>query len=298
MNCQLEGRLVQDRIDEMDRFGRSHIYHRMRCLLEGERRDALDLVNHGLAMVDDVLDSVSNPLEYLGQIQDILKQSFSGATIETSTPEKQAVADLGSVLSKLTSARFPNLADRAIGKHTYLEVLNYWKAEAENLQRRGQILDSEALNKLTTDVGSLVASQFLFILDYPSDPYAFIQLAKTYGLAVKLADNLCDFRKDIQKGFVNIPREEIHHVGGIKVIGNKVTQIEPDKLTLDAEYMRCEYERVQQMFKSAERLLLKAGLRHPVWDKKSAGRLDLFNQFCRTWLNQTSEFVITETARI
>lgn len=297
MKNRLEENLTGERIDEMDRYGRSSIYPKIQELLRPKRRQTLDLVNHGLAMVDDALDSNINPLEYLGHIQRIFQQSYSGKEVKATTHEEQAIIDLGCTLNRLSSAGFPHFIDRAIGKHTYAEVVNYWEIEAKNLQRRGNILDKKTLDEITLDIGSLVASQFLFILDPPSNPYEFIPLAKACGLAVKLADNLCDFREDIQKGFVNIPQEEIHHVQGIRIEGNRITQVDPNRLSLSMEYMEKEYERVQKMFESADNLLLKTRLCRPIWGKKLQGRLSLLGQFCRTWFDQAKEFMTIETLR-
>lgn len=290
---RLEEELTRKRVNEMDKYGRSDIYHKIQTLLSGERLRTFDLVNHGLAMVDDVLDLSTQPLEYLKHIQQIFQQSFSGARVESSTPEERAVVDLGYTLNRLTSKHF---TDRAIGRHTYEEVLNFWQMETRNFQRQWQILDKKTLDEITLGVGSLVASQFLFILDPPSDPYEFISLAKTYGLAVKLADNLCDFREDIQRGFVNVPKEDIHHVNGICVEDSKVTQINPGRLSLSVEYIRKEYERIQQIFKSADNLLLRARLHRPIWNSLGE-RLYLFGQLCHSWLDQARDFEAKKVTR-
>ncbi|MFA5792397.1 MAG: squalene/phytoene synthase family protein [Candidatus Gracilibacteria bacterium] len=295
MGNQLEAGLTHERSTEMDRYGRTQIYCKIQALLEGKRRRALDLVNHGIAMVDDVLDSKTDPLSHLKRIQEIFRQSFFGATIETSEPDEQAVVDLGHTLNELTHSAFPNFTDNAIGRHTYLEVLNYWDAEQRNLRRRWQVLDRETLDGITSDIGSLVASQMLFILDPPRDPYEFIPLAKMYGLAVKLADNLSDFRDDIQKGFVNIPKEDIHHVTGIYVEDDRLTRVDPDNLALGLEYRGREYQRAQRVFEVADNLLLKARLNRPIWDRRLDERLHLFGEFCHTWLDQAKELTLPQS---
>ena len=131
----LEKELTDGRTDEMNRWGRTNIYPRMRNLLDKQRGIVLDLVNHGLAMVDDELDSSSDPLGQLKLIQQMFKQSYSGEAVRVSTPTAQAVIDLGYALKGLSSTSFLHFSDRGVGKHTYQEVLNYWGIEERNFQR-------------------------------------------------------------------------------------------------------------------------------------------------------------------
>ena len=295
--ASLEEGLTYSRTDEMSKWGRTHIYRRMRNLLGKQRGTALDLVNHGLAMVDDELDSSADSIEELKHFRELFRQSFSGARATTSTPTEQAVVDLGYTLHELASAPFLHFTDRAIGKHIFEDVLKFWDVEERNFQRKGKILDKKTLDEITLEIGAEVGSQFLYILDYPRVYNEFTQLARTYGLAVKLADNLCDFREDIQRGFVNIPQEDIHHVIGISVEGNRVVQINPNKLALSLEYIEKEYKRVEQAFASADRLMLVARARRPIWSRKLDERLCLFGQFCNSWLDQAKYFMAIETLR-
>lgn len=291
----LEEGLTENRTDEMNRWGRTYIYPRLRNLLEGQRGIALDLTNHGLAMVDDELDSSTEPITRLKYFKEIFQQSFSGARVTTSTPTEQAVVSLGYTLHELASASFLHFTDRAIGKHTFGDVLRFWDVEERNFQRRWKVLDKATLDEITAGIGAFVASQFLYILDFSRVYNEFTQLASIYGLAVKLADNLCDFRDDIPKGFVNVPQEDLHHVSGILVEDNKVIEIEPERLALSTEYIKKEYERIKQVFTSADRLMLIARARRPIWGRKADERLYLFGQFCHSWLNQAKEFVDEKT---
>ena len=297
MDGRLEESLTVERNHEMEESGRNRIYPELQDLLDEGRRSVLDLVNHGMAMVDDAIDSVDDPLSYLRRIQKLFTQSYSGETTEAVTPDEKAVVELGNLLRGLTSSGIWHLSDRALGKHTYGEVLNYWETEVKNLQRKGRILDREKLDRLNTDIGGLVASQILFVIQPPLGRLEFIQLAKAYGFAVKLADNLCDWRSDLQGGFVNIPKEDIHHVRGIEIEGDRVTGIDSDRLGLAAEYAKKEYERARQVFESADNLLLRARLGVPIWDRNLDKKLCLFGEFCRTWLKSAGKFMAIETLR-
>jgi len=63
MNGHLEEQLARARIEEMHRYRRDIIYSQLRELISDDRMKILDLVNHGLALVDDELDSSPDPLE-------------------------------------------------------------------------------------------------------------------------------------------------------------------------------------------------------------------------------------------
>lgn len=283
----LEEVLANSRRDEMDRFSRTQIYYEIEFLLPEKRRKAFRFVNHGLTIVDDIIDKSNNPLSYLAHIQNLFEQSYSEHEINPSTPEEQTIVNLGIILRELSSARFPRFTDRAIGRHTYAEVLSYWNVEAKNLQRRGKILPKKELDKITMGIGAIIASQFLFIIDPPTNPYEFVQLAKAYGMAVKLADNLSDFREDSLAGFVNVPKEDFHCVNGIYTKANTIIKIDPKNLSLSQEYIERESERIEKQFESAQNILLKTRLQRPIWGGKIDRGLYLFGQLCDVWLTQT-----------
>lgn len=287
----LDSKLTSTRLAEMNGFGRTEIGHAMESLLGGERRRTFTLLNYGLAMVDDSLDTEPSE-KYLTKIQKIFDQALSGVSVEASETEVQTIIDLADSLRKLYSG---NRRDRAIAEHTRREVISYWEVEAKNLQRRWQVLGRENLDEISSNIGSLVASQLLFILDSPIDPYRFVRLAKAFGVAVKRADDLCDFKEDMTKGFINVPIEDIDHVEGIEIQDARVVRIDPSRFSLSREYILREYEWVEQAFNIANRLLLQTRLRRSIWNKKLDKRLCLFEQFCKTWLAQASEFVVSET---
>lgn len=283
----LEQNLTSDRVREMDETGRIRIYSEMRLLLEEKRQETLDLVNHGLAIVDDVLDTTTDPPDHLKHIRRIFEQSFRGCDVQTSEADEQAAANLGLNLAELSHGEH---ADRAISDNIYQATTNFWEMETWNLQRKWAVLNRERLDCLTLNIGSLVAQQFLFILDPLCNPRELINVANCLGMAVKLADNLSDFKDDTRKGFINIPREKIRHVRGIATEGSKITRIYPDDLALDPEYIREELGQLQKIFSLADNLLLQHISKRSAQDPELGKRLHLFGQFCRTWLKQAEKF--------
>src|SRR3989344_3991991 len=196
MSHHLEERLIRNRIDEMHKYRRDTIYSQMRELITDDRRKVLDLVNHGLALVDDELDSNPDPLKIISHMRIIFRKSYENEHIETSTDAEHAVVDLSYALKELACAPWWCIKNRAIGKNTYKEVLGFWETEEKNFQRKGKILDKNTLDNITLGIGTFVAAHFLFVLDSPRATYLndneFSELSRAYGLAVKLADNLCD----------------------------------------------------------------------------------------------------------
>jgi hypothetical protein len=284
MTHQLEETLHTDRREEMGRYGRTNIYHEMEALLSIDRLEVFRLVNYGLAMVDDVLDKSNDPLKYLRHIREIFMQSYAGEIIEAKTPEEQVITDLGYSLKGLTSRRWRS---RAIGRHTYREVLNFWDVEEKNLQRRWEILDRKSLDELATGIGGIIASQFLYILDTPKSLYEFSYLSKKCGFAIKLADNLCDYKEDIQRGLINIAQEDIHHIKGIEVVDNRLVGVDVNNLSLSDEYIQKEFERIQQIYDHVDNLLIIASAKRPIWRKE----MPLFHQLARAWYKQAKDFV-------
>ncbi len=291
----LEKQLIKERLAEMDRYGRSQTYSELRDLLPEKQKNILDLINHGMAIVDDAIDSYEISSEYLNKLKKIFQRSFSGEIASLSTTEEKIVSDLGHQLCDLSSSKFPKITEKAIGKHTYEEVLRFWGLEEINLQRRWKILDRKKLDEINYGIGSLVASQFLFILCPPSNPYYFISLAKAYGVAVKSADNICDYRDDIAKGFINIAKEDIFALRGVCIKEDKVVSVNVEELGLDQEYIQDLYKKIMQKFESASNLLLKERLKNPIWKTNTDKRLYLFKKFCESWLYQLEQFISIET---
>jgi len=286
----LEQALISKRINEMNRFGRARIYPKIREFLPEKRARVLDLVNHGLAMVDDTLDINFPPEGQLENIIQMFRLSYFGEVVNASTDVEKVVVELGSILKEMSCVSFLKTTDYLIGKKTYQEVLNYWETEKINFQRKWKILNRKKLDEIARGIGSSVALQVLYILDSPKVYNEFIPLSRAYGLAVKLADNLCDYKEDIANGFVNIPQKDINYLGGVSIENGRVVNVDLDNLNLSKEYIDREYKRVGEVFASADRLMLLARARRPIWSKKTDEKLSLLGQFCNTWFNQAREF--------
>jgi hypothetical protein len=293
MTNSISKQLAPTRIEEMDRWGRDEIYSEMRSLLDEDRAIALDLINHGLTAVDDELDSSDSPLPRLYHYEELFTRAYSGIPLETETKTEETIVELGQRLSELDS--IDQTAKQSLGMITYHQVLAFWQAEKRNLDRRWGLLSQNSLDHLATDIGSTVALQFLYILDPSLNSTKFEIIGGVYGLAVKLADNLCDFKADIHQGFINIPEESIHHVSGITIINNRVTQVNPEDLLLSRVYLEQEYSRVEENFDKATELLANEMLARPHWDCHTAKKLGLFVKFCESWLEQSKEFIATKT---
>ena len=93
--ASLEEGLTYSRTDEM--VNGEEPISIVECEIFREARGtALDLVNHGLAMADDELDSSADSIEELKHFRELFRQSFSGARATHLT--EQAVVDLGYTL--------------------------------------------------------------------------------------------------------------------------------------------------------------------------------------------------------
>ena len=288
---QLEAALEPARLQEMDRYGRTSIYKRMEDALDDKNRRILRLVNHGLTMVDDIIDNSDEPLTYLAQMQELLGRTYSGQTLTSESPVEEAITGLGTELHGMAQSFWTRGKARVL----YSLVLDYWKTEVTNFQRRERILPRAGLDPITKDIGSIIAMQFMMILDPPTDPFEFINLCNAYGMAVKLADNLCDYREDINAGFVNVPKEDIHHVTGLRIEGDRILEVENSRLSLSRAYIEKEYGHIRDIFGNAEHRLLLVRAQRPLWDRRLHQRLKAFGDLCQAWHRQAKEFVASET---
>ena len=286
---ELEGYLGKQRLTEMDRYGRSKAYDRLSQILPEQKRRIFELVNHGLALVDDMLDTSTRPLARLDSIVSIFSRSYSGEEVDVSTTEEQTIRDIGYALHDLGPTPFIHFRNRLVGERVGDEVIKYWNAEKEYFQRQWKILGRMELDKQAREIGGSVASQFLLILDSGMDWFERQQLARGYGQAVKLADNLCDFEEDARRGFVNVPLEDMRHVQGIEIDGNQVVSIDPDRLSLSPEYVQGEFARIQQLFELTDSIFYRTWLKCFLFGK-SKKILPQFRNIAYSWFAQAKEF--------
>ena len=294
MMSSLEENLDDARITEIISFGRYDIYPNMRNHLDARRKIILDLLNHGLAMVDDEMDSDHNSIDKLSHFQSLLKKSYLGTIENPSIYVKSAddvMIKLGLELRSLSKASELGIRDRDISKKIYSEVIRYLDTEKINFNRKNKILDQNVLDALSQDIGSSVARQFFYVLYPTGDVEQLDVLSNLYGFAVKSADNLCDFKNDIISGLVNISKDNINYVEGISLNNNELVSFDLKKLSLDSEYVMNEYLRIYDSFQVANDYLLEMRKTHLSKDVNTNAKMFWFGEFCNTWLRQAKEFV-------
>ncbi len=261
---------------EMEKYGRSKVYDIIFGFLPEDERVAFSLVNHVPAILDDIIDTTNESEKQLNRAEIILTQGFQGRAIEVAETWEQYVYSLGQALSRLHKGGFIHAVD------IFNEVVNYWKIEARNLSRRGEILNSNDLDSLNLGIGESVSLQFLYLLCPQLDRSSRESVASIYGLAIKLADNLSDLDDDIQRGEVNIPRES-------------VARYNLDLLDLSKgdfqSYKEFEFMRVKQCYEEGDKIVDELLTRY---SSQKEGLL-AFKEFCHSWLRQASDIMQEES---
>ena len=273
---KIEDNLIPERVNEMGSSGRTSLYQTLESYLPPDRLRAFKLVNHGLAILDDTIDRGVNPEEHLAKAKVTLKQSFTGNPQTPRDEEEKIIIELGSALRSLKKGFFQQYS---IGVLVYNEVQKFWDIETRNFQRRWRVLRQTELDDLTREIGKSVALQFCYLLDPGLNYYERESLSNEVGFAVKLADNLVDLKEDILAGFINIPKEEIHNVRGVRVENDNVVAVDKGSLRVSRDYTQREYQRVNQAYHSADYFFIPSILKRPIWRRE----LSLFREIIYSW---------------
>ncbi|MBN2585216.1 methyltransferase domain-containing protein [Patescibacteria group bacterium] len=271
LEAELLANVSDARRTEIERYGRAETFSQIAEYLEGDRRIAFALVNYAPAVLDDDIDASGNKQRLLAA-RTILRDSFQGDYCSESTPElwEKQIAELGGVLARLHQDGFDG-AEKVLG-----EVNNFWIIEGYNLDRREKVLDAEELDELNMNIGKSVGLQFLHLLAPELDEESKIAIAESYGLAIKLADNLSDLNEDLEAGFVNISREDLEKYN------LDATELSEQNLR---PYLKTELEKINKHYDASDECLDKTIKQCP--DATQA--LMLFKQIAHSWLTQVRE---------
>ncbi|MDD5726084.1 MAG: hypothetical protein PHC53_01580 [Patescibacteria group bacterium] len=273
----LRGHVSEERRLEMEKYGRTKIYDQVAEYLQGDRQGAFSLVNHALAVIDDQIDNDSN-IEHLNKAKAILNKGFRGEATELTEAWEKDIFKLGQTLSRLSGDGFSE------AKEVFDEVVNYWEIEKQNLDRKGKALGSPDLDDLNLKIGKSIGLQFLALLCPGLDKESKESIAASYGLAIKLADNLSDLSEDLAQGYINIPKE------GIEKYGLDVSDLNQGDLL---SYKKTELERIKQYYEEADKLVKVAIEHHPQQEKG----LSIFRDIAHSWLKQAEEVCFVEDLR-
>ena len=273
----LHKRISKERKLEMEKYGRTKSYDQISDFLQGDRQTAFSLINHTLAIIDDKID-VDDNKKRLDRAIFVLNQGFSEKKNFTAKNWEKDVFKLGRVLLKLHKSNYSNAIN------ILNEVIKYWKIEKQNLNRKNKILNSYDLDKLNLEIGKSVGLQFLYILCPELSIKNKIIIASSYGLAIKLADNLSDLSKDLERRYINISKENIKKYN-IKLINLSEKELQP--------YIKNEFNRVRRYYKKSDTVAEKILKQYPSQKK---GIL-LFQNIANSWFKQASEVVFIQELR-
>ncbi len=257
------------RHEEIIRYGRAEIFEEIDHYLEGDFRRAFMLVNHVPAILDDLIDGNGDKAR-LAEAKQILSMSFNGNDIQTPESWSKHIGELGGILATMDREGISS------AKQIRDEVLDYWTIEEANLNRRTQILNAEDLDELNRDIGRSVGMQFLHLLTPDLDEDSKKAVARAYGFAIKLADNLSDVAEDLDKGFINISQEDMKSFD---------IDVKDWDQSNEQSYINAMLERVKQRYAISDVILDQAIETNP----NATRGLKLFQEVAHSWLKQVVE---------
>lgn len=209
-------------------------------MLPEKQREAFKLINVALADLDDVIDQ-TNKVDLLSDATEILSMAYHGEKTSVVEEWQEDIWRLGELLHELHETGF-GAADMI-----YQETLSFWQVDRRDKERKGLVSDQATLDQLNAEIGRTVAAQFLlfFCPEISSDERE--KLSRSYGLAVKTADNLSDLEKDLKTGFVNVSKENMLRYALVLEDQEGAFVIHGD---LQA-YKVSELQRIEQLFTEA-----------------------------------------------
>lgn len=273
----LRKRISKARKLEMEKYGRIKSYDQVANFLQGDRQTTFSLINHVLAIIDDKIDKDGNKRR-LEKAVFVLTQSFQKRKILLQNNWEKNVFKLGRVLLKLHEGNYNNATN------ILNEIIKYWRIEKRNLNRKNKILNSYNLDKLNLEIGRSVGLQFLYILCPELNMKDRERVASLYGFTIKLADNLSDLNEDMERGYINISKENIKKYK-IQITDSSEKALQP--------YIKKEYNRVRQYYKKSDLVTEKILQQYPSQKK---GIL-LFQKIAYSWFKQVSEVAFIQELR-
>ena len=262
---------------EMEKYGRIKSYDQILEFLQKDTQTLFSLINHAPTIIDDKIDADGNK-KRLDRAVFILNQSFQGRKIFLQENWGENVFKLGRILLKLHKNNYNNAIN------ILNEVIKYWKIEKQNFGRKNKILNSRDLDKLSLEIGKSVGIQFLYILCPKLDVKSREIIASLYGLAIKIADNLSDLDEDLERGYINISKENIEKYK-IKLTNLSEKELQP--------YVKKEFNRAREYYKKSDITVEKILKRYPSQKK---GIL-LFQNIAHSWFKQVSEVAFIQELR-
>ena len=275
---ELEFLTHKNRIDEMDKYGRSTAYTKLHKFLKGDRLKGFILTNYALAIVDDVLDK-NGDCELIKKSGMTLSNGFDDKKISERKKWIKNIAELGRILRKLDASGFNT------SEEIYQEILNFYKADYKDMNRRWNILNQETLDALNQEIGRTVGAQFMYFLFPDMDKRVTQKISSIYGLAVKTADNLSDLDRDFNRGYINISKENIDKYK-LKV---KIKKYHPVIVEGNIKkYKKSELQRVKRLFKKADKIIVETSKKY----NKESEKLNILSEgVLKSWLRQAVDSI-------
>lgn len=249
---------------------RTKIIREMSKLLDDETRKMFQHFHFVIVSTDRLVDRNKKRKEIFLKFVDLTKKTWKGEKISSLDEYESSAIELIEGLKKMKEEGFSQ-AD-----YVFSDIQELFWGEFKDASRRGKILTTNELQTIRLGVSKGQAAIYLHLLFPWLERKAIEQIALKYGLAVKIADDIIDWCDDILWSFINISKEDIKNVHGITIRNDFVEYVDGEKLTLENGYIKREIEKINDLFREADKLL------EEIVPKNTAR--EIFKDFMYSWL--------------
>jgi hypothetical protein len=233
-----------------------------------------------MVKVDRLVDRQIKPDDYFLHCRDLVKKGWNGERIDTLPDSEEVWHDFGQKLREFSRER-PTAAELAYSDFNDIMMNSY-----EDVSRRWKVLDNERLTEIQRGLSEPIFSTYLHIIAPEMDRDDIEMLVEAYSLPAKRADDIIDFRDDMQFGLINVSESDLRYVKGIEYQDDPMAGVDEDRLQLDPNYISNEIQTIASKFDEADSSeLIDVKRRYPELDLI----LSIVTRICKSWLLEANK---------
>lgn len=242
--------------------------------LSDERKNILSYYSY-IADIDRIVDEGERKKKYLLDCLEALQSGWDEKpyTTQDSPENERQLFELGQETKR--SLRSDGQEWEYIFDDFRLQIIyNY-----VDVSRRGKILSDgqiETLRRWTCEPFFRGIVHILVPRITREDADA---ISQSYASIAKHADDLNDFKQDIELGLINFPEDLLEQANGIEIQDGVIKRVDYEALSLSTPYVLERILELEESFQTAESTLSNMKSNYPDYQH----RLDLFHDFAYSW---------------
>ena len=250
--------------------------------LPDEHRRFIELYLPPMAEINELVDSEGYGPEYQKRIQNIIRKAWHGRENRSFSNQHEAAVDCCIKYLREMHSKGNDLAEL-----TFDSLIELQNAEYRNALRRWKLLSNEELEDILYPIG-VCDIQIILSATIPEiGRDGILDVSKSLGWALRKADTLSDFYSDMRRGYINIPKENIGVVKGIKIQEDKVTEVSSD-LEIELPYLENELKQTLLEFEESSITIKRLSSRLP---ENALKRLQLAEEWAGYFLLEAKKTV-------